>query len=106
LVNRVGNGGGDEDRKVGGDGPWLELESFGRPGAVLLVDLIVHPVPDERLLLTGQSRQDWLLRHMCNRSVVGAPVWHDMDWSPKGLRLLVGSALGKSVSILTHAIRD
>ena len=71
LVKRVGNGGGDENRKVGGDGPVLELKSLGRPGAVLVVDLIVHPVPEERLLVTGQSHQARLLRHMCNRSVVG-----------------------------------
>jgi hypothetical protein len=66
LISRVGDGGGDERGQIGRDGPALELQLLGRAAPVLVVDLIVHPVAEEQLLITAQFHQGVLVRHKYN----------------------------------------
>ncbi len=66
LIGRVGHGGGDEDGEVGRRHPMLDLQPFGRALALGVMDLVVHPVAEEDLLITGQSHQGVVYRHSDN----------------------------------------
>jgi hypothetical protein len=54
LVERIGYRCRHEHRKVDVYGPVLELQSLGPTGAIFIVDLVVHPVTQEQLLVMGQ----------------------------------------------------
>ncbi|CAN5906061.1 hypothetical protein BH23PLA1_BH23PLA1_43200 [soil metagenome] len=72
LVVGIRNGCGNQQGKVGGNGSMLELQPFGRPLPLLIVDLSVHPVSKKTFFVSGQFHQGPFLQHMCNRSEVGA----------------------------------
>jgi hypothetical protein len=65
LIGRVREGRGDEHGEVGWDGLVLDLEPLGRAVALLIVGLVVDPVAEENLLLTGQFHPGVLVRHRC-----------------------------------------
>jgi hypothetical protein len=63
LVVWVGDGGSNEEGQISGQGLVAKLELLRRPRTVLAVDLIVHPVAEEQLFLTGQPHPGVRVRH-------------------------------------------
>ena len=55
LIQRVRQGRDDQGCQVGRRDAVFHLQSLGETDVILIFDLVVHPVAEEFLFLTGQS---------------------------------------------------